>query len=364
MKLLKADIAKGGEEKKRMKSMHDEAVHLRAGGRSRINLYSEQVVKKEERIHDLIAPEQEFWLLEEYEEEFGKASKTGATVVKRRVHGHKGKQKGVYVQKGRKGVYTVRDTIRSVASKQEVRHNGQEVLDDGEMNEVMDDIEDEKVGELELKSTVLTAGETRARAAVAKLDSDSEAIGGRKSKGDDGSDDSSNGPSSSGSSESDSGDAGSDDSLAASSEDCDAKAKPKIKRARAARGSNNQCKPEAQQSTDPSSYSRTQINKRSKSSLNRCANSEDIIQNGIIRDYEAVRTALSTRLASLQKGEMDSTRGRAAQRLMKEWQLELVEGRRVAKAKALHPGDVKEALLAVCAKTDKVSSVSNHNINV
>ena len=48
--------------------MHDEAVHLRAGGRSRINLYSEQVVKKEERIHDLIAPEQEFWLLEEYEE--------------------------------------------------------------------------------------------------------------------------------------------------------------------------------------------------------------------------------------------------------------------------------------------------------
>ena len=88
LKTLKEHLAKCGDEKNIFRDMNKEAIHLRAGGRSRIQQYKAKVKAREEMIHDIEAPGRDFWLLEEYEEECGKVAKTGAKVVSRRVPGY------------------------------------------------------------------------------------------------------------------------------------------------------------------------------------------------------------------------------------------------------------------------------------
>eukprot|EP00969_Alexandrium_andersonii_P365296 15465913-Alexandrium_andersonii.AAC.1 len=108
IKLVKAALTQKAEDKEKFTACHSEAVHLRAGGRSRINNYKESVVSTSERVSDLLAPKVQFWCLEDYKAEFGDPKANKAKVVKREVLLPSGKlkmEKGCYVTVGRPGAY-------------------------------------------------------------------------------------------------------------------------------------------------------------------------------------------------------------------------------------------------------------------
>eukprot|EP00974_Lingulodinium_polyedra_P103025 9973656-Lingulodinium_polyedra.AAC.1 len=56
----------GGEMKRRFERAREEAVHLRAGGRSRINAYKTEVMQEDMVVNDLVCPKKQFWELSEY----------------------------------------------------------------------------------------------------------------------------------------------------------------------------------------------------------------------------------------------------------------------------------------------------------
>ena len=125
--LLKSDLRKNPNVKATWMAMHGESIHLKAGGRSRINKYKKRVTKASEVMEDIVAPSKEFWELPEYRAEWGSPRKTKAKVVERYVvtdSGKRKKVKGVYVRTGRKGVHQVMNRARESARLEEERHNG------------------------------------------------------------------------------------------------------------------------------------------------------------------------------------------------------------------------------------------------
>ena len=68
-------------------------MHLRAGGRSRINEYKEAVIQAEEVIQDIMLPKCQFWTLQSYKEEYGDPKSNRAKVVVRKVVTKSGKVK-------------------------------------------------------------------------------------------------------------------------------------------------------------------------------------------------------------------------------------------------------------------------------
>ena len=110
LKVLKQDLMQGGDEKKKFKAANAEAIHLHAGGRSRINEYKETVTKNEEIIFYIVGPTRQFLELFLYKERFGDPKTNKAKVVTRTVLDDKDRKKkvqGCYVLTGTKGEHTV-----------------------------------------------------------------------------------------------------------------------------------------------------------------------------------------------------------------------------------------------------------------
>ena len=134
-KLLKEEIRNNGPERERWISNYRESIHLMNGGRSRINTFSETVKVKDENISDIRAPRKQFVLLKKYKDKYGDPKQNKAKVVSRRLPGKQGEHKGVYILVGEEGIYDVVDTVRASAAKEQVRNDGQEVLDSAELEE-------------------------------------------------------------------------------------------------------------------------------------------------------------------------------------------------------------------------------------
>ncbi len=127
LKMLKEDLRRRPDVKEAWMAMHDEAVHLRSGGRSRISKYNRAVTKSQEVIQDLVAPSKQFWEEPEYRKEFGSPRKNKAKLVSRYILTESGKRKkvkGIYVNTGRRGVHEVVNRTRDSVKDQEDRHDG------------------------------------------------------------------------------------------------------------------------------------------------------------------------------------------------------------------------------------------------
>ena len=83
LKLLKSDLRKPGPIKEEWKRAFSEAVHLKCGGRSRINQYKTSVAKKSAVVYDMVAPNKEFWELPAYRDEFGDPKANKAKIVEK-----------------------------------------------------------------------------------------------------------------------------------------------------------------------------------------------------------------------------------------------------------------------------------------
>ena len=137
-RLIKDDIKKLGPERTRWRHNNKEWIHLKNGGRSRVNSFSETVKVKDEKVHEIKAPRKQFDLLKKYKDKFGDPKKNKAKVVSKTVPG-KGKQKGVYVLVGEEGIYDVVDKVMASAAKESTRNNGEEVLHADEIGEDYDE---------------------------------------------------------------------------------------------------------------------------------------------------------------------------------------------------------------------------------
>ena len=108
-KQLKADLGNpDGKVRKRWKEEIEETIHLRAGGRQRINNSEVNVVKVNEHSHDLIDRSLKFYTVKKYKEKFGDPKATKAKIVTRMLRGGK-KMSGIYVRQGEEGIYDVED---------------------------------------------------------------------------------------------------------------------------------------------------------------------------------------------------------------------------------------------------------------
>ena len=117
--------------KDQFKSNVREAVHLRAGGKSRVLKYKTEVYTKKEMITDLVDRGSQFYELQAYIDKYGDPKKNKAKVVTKTLADGK-KKKGVYVRTGPKGIWDVEVRARSSAGSKEQRHSGADVWDAGD----------------------------------------------------------------------------------------------------------------------------------------------------------------------------------------------------------------------------------------
>ena len=145
LKLLKSDLRKPGHVKEQWKGGFSEVVHLKCGGRSRINTYKTTVAKKSAVLHDTVAPNKEFWELLAYKDEFGDPKANKAKITEKWVvteNGTKKKRRGVIVTTGRKGVHKLEARARSSVEMDEQRYSGDEAVFEGGAEEAMEEAED------------------------------------------------------------------------------------------------------------------------------------------------------------------------------------------------------------------------------
>ena len=112
-KKLKMDLmGERPEMKQAFKACSEEAVHLLAGGRSRIRTAGQRVEAAEEQIFDHIDDGMRFYSLRKYKETFGVDARRAKMKIKKRKIGGKTIE-GVYVRNEDEGIYKVVKTSRS-----------------------------------------------------------------------------------------------------------------------------------------------------------------------------------------------------------------------------------------------------------
>ena len=312
-KLLKSHLASRGPEKASFKAAHKEAVHLRAGGRSRINDYKESVEQSTEFSCAIIGPKKQFWELSEYTKEFGNPKDTKAKVVSRTMRKGKGGKvqtvKGVYVQVGRSGVWDVEEKEEIRVKRNRVKHDGDAVLEGGEIDEVMEDaIEDQ--AELAGDTSALTLEQTDRHAAQAAQQK-SAAQHSRCSEVPES--DSSTGSGSD--NDSDDSDSGSSHASSAAETQISAKRQSIASTAKHP-GNRKEPKPLARKSSASSSTAMAMSQSRSTMTV------DDT------EEFDRLCHILTERVGTLRSGGADALRGRASQNLLKEWGAEVAEARK------------------------------------
>lgn len=183
LKHIKNEIKSDAATRERFKANVEESIHLKGGGRSRILHYKEQVVKDTATMVDLEDPSCKFYTVKKYRETFGDPKKTKAKIVT--IHGIQ----GVIVKHGEDGVFDLKRRRRTSIGRQQVKHDGEDVLDAGELDEAVD----AGVSELpDVCSGTLTAEETKKRvqkaeaeeAAAKAMAAGADAAAGTASQGD------------------------------------------------------------------------------------------------------------------------------------------------------------------------------------
>ena len=352
IKLLKCDLRDGGETKRRWKAAHREAVNLRAGGRSRINEYKEDVQQNEEIMEEVTGPKRQFWLLKEYRDEFGDPKTNKAKVTERFVvddKGRKRKQKGVYVITGRKGVYDVASSLRNSVQRRKLRHSGKEVLEQDEMQEAFDSAAEEQADEFDTAGA-LTLEETERRAAAAEEAEAAAQGSGDDAQGSDDAGDDSDSDSSSSSDDDDSDKPDKDkDSDGSDSDDKDSASACSDKRKRKRAKSESEVAtptPKKSPGEEQRGVQRRLCHKQPASA----APSPSLSRKQRDEITLAIDT-LSKRLASFKGGELDAVRGRQAQRVLKEWGTDVLHGKKLLR---IMPAEQKPVMNELTVNLDRV----------
>ena len=146
-KALKRDLRQDSDFKQKFKRAKGECTNLRAGGTSRISHLKESVKEKDSKLVDLVADPGYFWVLRVYTHHIGDPKKSKAKLATRQIGGKK--CLGVITKDAPKplpkGVYRIEVRHRSAVSHAKTHHDGQDVLEEDEVEtcamEVCADVE-------------------------------------------------------------------------------------------------------------------------------------------------------------------------------------------------------------------------------
>jgi hypothetical protein len=324
---MRDDLNEDTTLRARFKGDVEESKHLLMGGRSRIRKQPERIDRVQEAELEEIAEAGKFVELPRYKAKFGDPKKNGAVVVTHRLWG-----KGVYVMDNTDGEHAVRRVIRDKVQRTAKVHDGTEILDEDELDDVAAAEGDEMIeglgGALTLEETEKRAASARkqevvqAEAVATKAAAEPAARDGTSSDG-------------SSSSDSDGDKSGSDDDSAGASPPAKKKLKPSVassssaplaKGSAAARAS-PRGKPDARVKIERSNS--VPSNTRGAGRVSAARPAPPTVDGGAL---DAQATKLDAILGGVASGQFDLVRGRPLQALLREWNEVLIEARKIVKS--------------------------------
>ena len=156
--------------KQQFDNAHNEYLHQRAGGRSRVSSLTGRVIARQHNEVTIQHPREVFYTLSKYKEKFGDPKLTKARVSKLPIK-NRGILAGIMVREGEEGVFPIERSTRIQATKEYILDDGTCVLDEGQLDKALQAIDEEEA--LDSKwpvvphSGVLSLEETAKRAEAA-----------------------------------------------------------------------------------------------------------------------------------------------------------------------------------------------------
>lgn len=332
VKKIKDDLRTDRDFKKRWKGNIDEAVHLMAGGRSRIAALPERVDVVEESFTDITDNSFKFYTTKRYKEVFGMDPKRAKAKIVNVTLKNGQRVAGVYVRSKPEGEYDVSFVHRNSVKKSKAAHDGQEVLDENEITEAHEAALAENgtdvAGALSLEETQNRIQEIEKAEAAIKSDDGGDASDASGSDSDSGSEASSCGSE-------DGGGVGA--ASASESEKAPRRKRPRTNSSSAAGAT----------SASVASTPLSKVSKQSGKQTAGVSSAEQSMADSTVDDIEKILSAYT-------EGQYDSHKGRLLQVLHREWNDMIMSARKLLKRNI--SGTDKQKVQNAIEKLTRVSS--------
>lgn len=298
-----------------MKGNIDEAVHLLAGGRSRIAALPERVDVVDESFTDITDNSFKFYTTKRYKEVFGMDAKRAKAKIVNVTLKNGQRVAGVYARSKPEGEYDVSLVHRNSVKKSKAAHDGQEVLDDNEITEAHEAALAENSTDL---AGALSLEETQSR--IQEIEKAEAAI--KSDDGEDESDDSGNNSDS----DPEASSCGSADGVGVGAASAsDSERAPRRKRPRTNSSSAAGTTPMSVASTTVSSKHAKQSGKQTTQPASPATSSvEQGIAASTVGDIDEILSAYTN-------GKYDSHKGRQLRLLHREWNDKAASARKLLK---------------------------------
>lgn len=159
-KVLRDEVAAGGQMTERFHKMIKEDIHQKAGGKSRVRGSGETVTRVSSEKLRIEPGKGHFYTVDRYSREFGDPMKNGATVVD-----HQRLGRGVLVMEDCDGKFPLQQLMDDEVAHAKPVHDGKDVLEDDEM----ENCQANEAEELEaMVKGAMTVSQTMEKAAAVK----------------------------------------------------------------------------------------------------------------------------------------------------------------------------------------------------